>query len=130
MSGVPPSTSRLFSGRRFPLEMLSSIGFHISSLSGSPLLARLEGKWELRRAPGMAEMVKCGWKRSVDGVGGKEPQNGECLAGRVLMLGHLFHWGAWTQGSPPSPGHFRDPRRRSTPVPALPPQPQGGPPPP
>jgi len=40
MRGLVPSTRRLFSGRRFPLETPSSIGVHISSLGWSPLLGR------------------------------------------------------------------------------------------
>lgn len=35
-----PKTSKLFSGSLFPLEILSSIGFHISSLSVSLLPGR------------------------------------------------------------------------------------------
>ena len=35
-----PRTSKLFSGSLFPLEMLSSMGFHISSLSVSLLPGR------------------------------------------------------------------------------------------
>jgi hypothetical protein len=59
-----PSTRRLFSGSRFPLEMLSSIGFHISSLSASLLPGRSwlpgirVGKWVLRRALAIAEVLR------------------------------------------------------------------------
>lgn len=53
-----PSTNRLFSGSLFPLEMLSSIGFHISSLSASTWLAAVrEGKLEARRVL-MAEVLR------------------------------------------------------------------------
>jgi hypothetical protein len=40
LSAAAPSTSKLFSGRRFPLDMLSSMGFHISSFSPSRLPGR------------------------------------------------------------------------------------------
>lgn len=58
---VVPRTRRLFSGRRLPLEMLSSMGFHISSLSASLLPGRSwpparVGKWDVRRALDMAEV--------------------------------------------------------------------------
>lgn len=64
LSWPSPSTSRLFSGSRFPLEILSNIGFHISSLSVSRLPGRSwlpgtrVGKLEVRRALAIAEVLR------------------------------------------------------------------------
>lgn len=58
-----PRTNKLFSGSRFPLEMLSSIGFQISSFSASLLPGlswppgTLVGKPDARRAL-IAEVVR------------------------------------------------------------------------
>lgn len=62
-TATSPSTSKLFSGSRFPLEMLSSMGFHISSLSASLLPDRscppgkCVGKPDARRAL-IAELLR------------------------------------------------------------------------
>jgi hypothetical protein len=67
-----PSTRRLFSGSRFPLEMLSSMGFHISSLSVSLLPGRSwlpgvrVGKLGVRRA--LAILRRCCGGASTRGV--------------------------------------------------------------
>ena len=65
-----PSTSRLFSGNRFPLEILSSMGFHISSRSASAVPGRSwlpgirDGKFEVRRvliAEVLRSLESCCW---------------------------------------------------------------------
>jgi hypothetical protein len=59
-----PRTSKLFSGSRFPLDMLSNMGFQISSLSASLLPGRswppcvLVAKLAARRALAIAEVLR------------------------------------------------------------------------